>query len=130
MNGSLSKLAALLPKLLVGRPGGVAEAEQASPWRSLHDLDEPSSGEKAVKRVSGVPLNDSAPPLEDLGDEGLSRSRTRAMASVLEGAMRRLSEVNWEISAPLPWLLAPFPWLDCDDGLQPSEWPRVWASKR
>lgn len=35
------------------------------------DLTEPSSGEKAVSRVSGVPLKESAAPLEEWGDVGL-----------------------------------------------------------
>ena len=38
---------------------------------SLEDFAEFSSGEKAVKRVSGVPscLYESAPPLEESGDD-------------------------------------------------------------
>lgn len=59
-------------ELLTGsRTGGVAEAERARSLSSFDDLAEPSSGEKAVRRVSGVPLKESAPPLEDRGEDGL-----------------------------------------------------------
>lgn len=58
----------------------MADADRATPLRNLVDFAEPSSGEKAVTRVSGVPLNESAPPLDECGEEGLMRfSRDWAM---------------------------------------------------
>lgn len=51
--------------------GEVAAAERAKPLSRLDDL-EASSGVIEVSRVSGVPLNESAPPLDDRGDDGLS----------------------------------------------------------
>jgi hypothetical protein len=38
--------------------------------RIFDDLEETSSGENAVSRVSGVPLKESAPPWEDRGEDG------------------------------------------------------------
>lgn len=51
--------------------GDVAGADRVRPLSSLVDLAEPSSGEKAVTRVSGVPLNESGPPLDECGEDGL-----------------------------------------------------------
>ena len=47
------------------------EALRLRALSSLDDLIEPSSGEKAVSRVSGVPscLHESAPPLEERGED-------------------------------------------------------------
>lgn len=79
--GSLSRWQIEPRELLTGSlTGGVADAERAKSLSSLDDLAEPSSGEKAVRRVSGVPLKESAPPLEDRGEDGLKwLSRVCAM---------------------------------------------------
>jgi hypothetical protein len=72
MKGSLSRCDTALRKLPAGSLAGdvVATAERA---KLLSRLDcEPSSGVREVSRVSGVPLKDSAPPLDDRGDDGLS----------------------------------------------------------
>lgn len=82
-NGSLSSCDAEFkyPRLR-DLTGGVVEAERQMPWRSLADLAELSLEEKAVSLVSGVPLKDSAPPLDECGDDGPNKlSRVCAMVS-------------------------------------------------
>jgi hypothetical protein len=72
MNGSFSMCDTTLRKLLAeSRAGDAVVAERAKLLRRLDDFG-PSSGLMAVNRVSGVPLKDSAPPLDDRGDDGLS----------------------------------------------------------
>jgi hypothetical protein len=50
---------------------GVDEPEFVGGLEYILNLVEDSSGEKVVSRVSGVPLKDSAPPLDERGEEGL-----------------------------------------------------------
>lgn len=59
---------------------GVVDADRVALLSSPADLVESPSGEKAVTRVSGVPLNESAPPLDECGEDGLKGvSRVWAM---------------------------------------------------
>jgi len=57
---------------------------------ALDDFVELSSGEKAVKRVSGVPLNESAAPLDEWGEVGLKGP------SRLGGLALMLFPVDWD----------------------------------
>lgn len=73
----------------------MAEADREKFLRSLEDLAEPSSGEKAVSRVSGVPLKESAPPVDDRGEEGLKWfSRGWAMVRRQTSGKHQLSDEN------------------------------------
>jgi len=61
---------------------GVAEAEREISRETLIDFAEASSGEKILKRVSGVPSKDSAPPLDERGEVWWNESsRACSMAS-------------------------------------------------
>lgn len=72
MKGSFPTLDTTLPKSWTGNLGGVMSGESCvNDLSRREDLDEPSSGEKAVSLVSGVPLNESAPPADECGEDGL-----------------------------------------------------------
>lgn len=93
--GSLSRWVSAPPQPV---PGGIrvldvltSDAGNDRIRNSLEDLDDPSSGDKAVSRVSGVPLNESATPLEECGDGGLkdvSCSWPAMMRLTLPGVVR------------------------------------------
>lgn len=72
--GSLSLGQELMaPGALTGKRTGVLLAEPSLGGLGRRaDLAEFSSGENDVRRVSGVPLKESAPPLDECGDEGLN----------------------------------------------------------
>jgi hypothetical protein len=82
--GSLSADGPWQAKALTGkRMGASPESRTFAGFVRRDDLVEPSSGEKAVRRVSGVPLGDSAGPLEERGDAGSYVSEAEcSMASV------------------------------------------------
>lgn len=78
IKGSLSPLEMTPPKVLEWNLDGVTSGEPCPrDLRRREDLAEPSSGEKAVSLVSGVPLKDSAPPTEERGEDGLKATVSR-----------------------------------------------------
>ena len=76
VKGSLSGPASERQQLLPGIEAGEVHADPCCgiPKEVFANFDLLSSGENKVKRVSGVPSNESPIPLEDRGEGGLSRT--------------------------------------------------------
>lgn len=68
-NGSLSPAAVYSVPVPEYRIDGPPPVPTVNGLRSRDDFAEASSGEKAVRRVSGVPFKESALPLEERGEE-------------------------------------------------------------